>query len=363
MKMLDMMLSTAVVTTGCLVLLAGSSIALAGCAVLPERSDQPPELIEPIGVEVDLIEVKRGTLIIEMNGTGVVVPSITEYQYFEIDGQLGEGYVEPGEIVRKGDLLFQLNSGNDDMQLLQQRLTVEKRRMAMDSLFSEEFNDDQQDNKWLAGINYKIEQMRLDQMLERHNKRTIAAAHDGIVTFVDDIKIGGTIKAYRPIVGIARKDQLQLRYVGDVAPYLMNIRLGDEVELLPQGKPASQAVHSALGFPMKGTIAAVPAMKPIDSTLPRASVLAKTIYFDLGPDMMTVVEIGEYIPFRLELIRKENALIIPRGALRNYQGRDFVLIAEGEMLREVEVQRGIVTQTEAEIVEGLTEGQQIVVAY
>jgi hypothetical protein len=54
-------------------------------------------------------------------------------------------------------------------------------------------------------------------------------------------------------------------------------------------------------------------------------------------------------------------LIIPRGALRNYQGRDFVLVVDGETRREVDVQRGLATQTEVEIVKGLNEGQQIVV--
>ena len=373
----------AVIIAGCSFLLAGT-FSLAGCAIVPERAAPSPELIEPVGVEVDMLEVKRGTLTIELNGTGVIVPAETEYQYFEIDGQLESAFVEPGDTVRKGDPLFQLDADNFDMRLLQQQLVVENRRIAMDQLRGEPNGDADKDNRWLAGINYKIEQMRLDQIIERHNKRTIVAAQDGIVTFVDDIRAGGKIDAYRPIVGIARNDELQLRYIGDIAPYLSNIKLGMEAELsvqtasgfrkttsgasqtgaasgASQTELASDAPQIALDISLKGTVASVPALAPIDSSLPRAPVLEKTIYFDLEPSTIDSVEIGDYIHFRLELVRKENTLIIPRGALRNYQGRDFVLIADGETLREVDVQRGIVTPTEAEIVAGLAEGQKVVV--
>jgi hypothetical protein len=46
---------------------------------------------------------------------------------------------------------------------------------------------------------------------------------------------------------------------------------------------------------------------------------------------------------------------------RSYQGRQFVQIVNGETRREVDVQVGLVNQTEVEIVSGLSEGQQVVV--
>ncbi|MNP32334.1 hypothetical protein D3C76_1255080 [compost metagenome] len=54
--------------------------------------------------------------------------------------------------------------------------------------------------------------------------------------------------------------------------------------------------------------------------------------------------------------------MIPRGALRSYGGRNYVQILDGQSRKEVDVEQGIVTQTDVEIRQGLKEGQKIIIS-
>ena len=53
-------------------------------------------------------------------------------------------------------------------------------------------------------------------------------------------------------------------------------------------------------------------------------------------------------------------LWIPLAALRSFQGKDFVIVAEGETQRRVSVTVGIKTEDRVEILSGLTAGQIVV---
>jgi macrolide-specific efflux system membrane fusion protein len=58
---------------------------------------------------------------------------------------------------------------------------------------------------------------------------------------------------------------------------------------------------------------------------------------------------------------KANAVQIPTAALRTQGGRNFVLVVDNEgNKREVDVETGLTTATEVEIVKGLTPGQKVV---
>ena len=60
------------------------------------------------------------------------------------------------------------------------------------------------------------------------------------------------------------------------------------------------------------------------------------------------------------LQEKDKVLLIPLAALRSFQGKDFVLVAEGDIQRRVPVTVGIRSEEQVEILEGLTAGQIVV---
>jgi HlyD family secretion protein len=57
---------------------------------------------------------------------------------------------------------------------------------------------------------------------------------------------------------------------------------------------------------------------------------------------------------------KSNALVVPRKAVFNQNGRPFVLVSDGEHTIQKTVQFGLVTLEEVEILQGIDEGNQVV---
>jgi macrolide-specific efflux system membrane fusion protein len=68
-------------------------------------------------------------------------------------------------------------------------------------------------------------------------------------------------------------------------------------------------------------------------------------------------------PLSLNIIvnRKENAIVIPLSALRSIGARQYVQVIEADgSKREVDIEVGQQTSTQAEILKGLTPGQKVV---
>ncbi|MNY74706.1 multidrug efflux system subunit MdtA [compost metagenome] len=59
--------------------------------------------------------------------------------------------------------------------------------------------------------------------------------------------------------------------------------------------------------------------------------------------------------------KKEKAVVIPAAALRTITGRNYVQVVDDKgAKREVDVEIGMQTSTDIEIVKGLTPGQKVV---
>ncbi|MBN1994860.1 MAG: efflux RND transporter periplasmic adaptor subunit [Anaerolineae bacterium] len=72
------------------------------------------------------------------------------------------------------------------------------------------------------------------------------------------------------------------------------------------------------------------------------------------------LEVGDLMSIEVILEQKDNVLWLPPQAVRKFEGRDFVVVQDGELQRRVDVKVGIESEDRVEIEEGLTEGQIVV---
>ncbi|MNY77606.1 macrolide transporter subunit MacA [compost metagenome] len=72
------------------------------------------------------------------------------------------------------------------------------------------------------------------------------------------------------------------------------------------------------------------------------------------------MKIGVSGDMTIILEKRENVLVIPSTGLRQYIGRNYVQVLEGESRKEIDVEKGLVTATEVEIRAGLKEGQKVI---
>lgn len=96
-----------------------AAFALSGCekeAVVPV-----PELVEPVGVDIDTAVVKKMDFSSVKSYEGEIVPNIKGL-YFVSSGNIGKMYVSTGQKVKKGQLLATLSSVDSGVRQLQKQL-------------------------------------------------------------------------------------------------------------------------------------------------------------------------------------------------------------------------------------------------
>jgi multidrug efflux pump subunit AcrA (membrane-fusion protein) len=336
-------------------ILAVAGTAAAGCtAVFSAESEAPPELIEPVGVPVHAVPAKRADMRQVWNGAGVVAPVHVEYVHFETDGRLARILVAPGDRVRKGQVLMQLET-TDELTLLRQQLAVAQAESALAAAAG----GGDEDALQIAQLTAEIEHRKLERMRRLQEQATLAAPIDGIVTFVEDIPPGGAVAAYRSVVGIARTDALQVIAFADLTGYADRMLVGMPVRLTVRGRTVDGVMAGA-----PWTLSAARGEGAEDRFAGHPDARSKTLLFDFadGADLPAGIAVGDYVSVTIVLAEKRDALVIPRGALRNDRGRLFVRIAEEDgSFRDMYVRPGMLTATQAEILEGIAEGQQVVV--
>jgi multidrug efflux pump subunit AcrA (membrane-fusion protein) len=109
---------------------------------------------------------------------------------------------------------------------------------------------------------------------------------------------------------------------------------------------------------VEGTIQSLP--YPYGSADAEQSGNSVQVVLDQSPVELGY-KVGDMVNLSVILEKKTDALWLPSQAVREYEGRYFVIIQDGESQRRVDVKIGIIEAGRIEIVEGLTEGQVVTV--
>jgi len=323
-----------------------ASLAASGCALLPveEEALQPP-LVEPAEEQLDIVEVSRGSIQTFLRGTANFVSSnVEELSFKESGGRLKSIHVKLGDEVEAGDLLAELETGDLAHEIDLQRLNVERVQL----LYRQALNDgaDATDLR-LREIDMERELKSLQAMERRLDKAQLHATIPGIVIFVQTLNTGDTVGAYQPIVTVADPDSVQLTHVASESADLLALEVGMPATLKYKGKTYT------------GSVLQTPSSAPLGADPAKAERNAVTVVLGID-DPPEDVQIGHSAEMTIPLQQREQVIVLPRAALRTYMGRNYVQVVEGERRKDVDIEVGLTTPTEVEIVKGLEEGQQVI---
>lgn len=362
------------VKVGIAILLTGS--LLAGCGMLPKEEEiLVPPLIVPEEISYQTVQPTMGHIEESLTGTGYFVPVNNHNYFFELNGgRFSKFYVKNGDEVKKGTLLAEMLTTGLDNELDKQLLyvdTLDKTvvyqtkiaelglKNAQDALDQLKLNKASANDILLQQL--KIDQLKLDttyQLDMKENelaqakirldeiKAQIASSAlvsdiDGIVTFVADVKEGDYLDTYKVLVSVADPSVLQLEYNGSLASKF-NLGMPAEVTL-DQDKLAGDVVF-------------IPNMAPSDQLERFKTVIRMNI--KTLPDS---VKVGSDAAFKIVLNSAENALIVPRKALKKFDGKDIVYTLEDGLRVENYVEIGVQGTSEVQILNGITKEDQIII--
>lgn len=318
-----------------------------GCSLLPREEEAlKPPLVKPVKENFELYEVKKGIIKKQISGVGIFTTDKMQYLFYpESGGRLAEMNVSLGSVVNKGDIVAQLDKGEVEGKILQQELVVEKARLALEQAKDEKRGD-------AIAIRIKLldvqkEEIQLDLLRKQLNKTKLVSDVSGIVTYLDPIKQGDAVVAYKALVTVSDPKSLRLTYETNNSNDLTGVQIGIEAEV------------KVKGIVYNGKVSQIPSTAPQSDVKAIADKNAKTIGITVEglPD---TIEIGNSADIVIITEKREDVIMIPKIGLRSYIGRDYVQVLEGESRKEIDVEKGIVSATEVEIRKGLKEGQKVI---
>jgi HlyD family secretion protein len=172
----------------------------------------------------------------------------------------------------------------------------------------------------------------------------IVAPFDGEILNVT-ISAGSQVNAFQNVITIANPNELEVTCLPTAAE-LAQLSVGQAALVRLASQPGVDRPAEVRQMPYTGTGASATDEQNNDASV-RISLVDGSADLSLG-ELATVI---------IQLEERENALWLPPAALRVFQGRDFVLVQDGEVQRRVDVRIGLRTTERVEILEGLDEAQ------
>lgn len=318
---------------------------LSACSFLPKEEEVvAPPLAEPANIYYDTAEVKNSGIVKRLTGLATFVPVTSENVFYDQSGgQIDDIYIKEGDIVKKGDQLITLKSGNTENDIKQLEIELQKSELRIQQLV------EQGADKYSVGIaelDKKSLELRLSQLNAQLNESKMVSPIDGMVSFVTDLKPGDRLEAFESIVRIADLSNLQLQYTAATAKSLTDVKLGMEVKILIGGEE------------YKGEVVQTPEDIPEDIAV-NSDQYDKSLLIRLH-ELPNGISIGDSAEIEITLAKKEEVLVIPINGLRTMGNRNYVQVLENNSKREIDVEIGIISNTEVEVISGLNEGDQVI---
>jgi RND family efflux transporter MFP subunit len=219
-----------------------------------------------------------------------------------------------------------------DRQVKQAQLALDELNKEADPLLANDLE--------VAGLNVK----KLEAALA---DARITAPYDGKITSVT-ITEGRAATAFQAAMIIGDLSKLEIK---------ANLSSTD-VGQLAVGMPAKLSLSSRPSETIDGEIVRLPP-STIAQGINAADVDKSTVVGLTDPAKAPPLELGDLVKTIVTVTKKDDALWLPPQAIRTFEGRKFVVIKEGAGQRRVDVKTGIESTDRVEILDGLTEGQQV----
>ena len=331
------------------------SLFITGCGLLPEEEvREEPELIEPPEPSIATEIVERESIAEEISGLGRVAASQEAELYFNQSGRVSDIYVRRNEVVEEGQRLAQLDLDELEFEHQLALLDLEREKLRLQQQEQLVGSQISQLDWELEQLNYQQTKLQVEKMEETIEAATIDAPFDGRITSIS-MSATDEVREYEDVITVADPDELIL---------YMRVSAEEQQDIVP-GLEAEVQIDDNLW--VEGEVIEVPSVtaeiapgEP-DRRIRIQLVNQEKIAEEHGIPVDEQLSYDSLIQARIIMQRKEDALVLPQSAVREYGDRTFVrVIDEDGIRREVDVELGLETGKRVEIVDGLEEGDEVI---
>ena len=339
-------------------------LTLMGVAALAAAvgcSSAPTEDKNAAVAEVTLTKVERGSIsdTLVVSGTVMATPNNDVKVGSLVVGRIAEMKVAEGDHVRAGEVLAQVDARPYEDQLTQAEQGVAQARATLENATASRTRNEDLVTRGIAARK-DFEDARAQEAVAKANLRQAEASvslaqrqvsraalkspFDGVVV-KRFASVGEQVdgNAGQPVVEVARLAEVEL-VVNVPAAYLPKLRAGQPLQLTSDAFPDKK---------FSGRIVAIPIA--VDPGSGAGSVRIRI------PNGNGQLRLGMFLKAEVPFSTHKDALLIPVAALyRDEDGKTVAYRVDGETATVADVKTGIANQEQVEILDGLKEGDTIV---
>ena len=381
-------------------------VTLSACSIQPSRQAnngaqaQPTLVPTSVAAAKSTYTVKSGAVVYEVDFNGRIAPVIEETLSFPTDGVVTAVHVKRDDSVEVGDPIADL-----DTQAITEALTQAQTELKIAQARLESTTAQIERDQNRAAIQLEIAQLNLDHAINNAGANPTEDEQFGIkmlelqlalkqldfdelnndidpvlqadvdaaalkVTQFEELLAGaaltapfaGRISALTAVPGFAVSAFDPIGVVVDTTQIEISANLRDnQMEELAEGMPVSVSLSNRPGAAYPATITRLP--PPFGSGGSNANLTetdSTTRFTFDNPDDAEQFELGDRVKISVVVEAKDDVLFLPTAAIRDFNGRKFVIIQEDGIQQRVDVALGISGKNIVEIVDGLSAGQVIV---
>ena len=312
--------------------------------------------------------VQSGDIVINVELFGRVTPLALATVSFQMDGHVGDVYIQVNDKVKKGQLLADLSElktlqsqtiettdaiKRSQIALVIAQLTLEKYKAERASDFDIQIQEKQ----------VELAQMDLNEVLIKYGIDPSSSALDALDASVNKAKVfapvdGVIISGVNPGRSVATTTVAFTIGDGTQSEILASIDPGKSDETLKnlfEGMPIAVSSNSKPSLKWSGKIRQLP------SPYGTGSSDENTIHIVLDQTPSAGdLKFGDTVTVLVQLANKTGILWLPPAAIREVGGRTFVIVDGTNGPKRIDIEVGLQTADRVEIVSGLDKGQVVI---
>lgn len=301
--------------------------------------------------------VNRDNISLTVDATGTIEPDNSVDLSATASGTLEKVYVKQNEKVTKGQVLATIESKALTSTMKQAQNTLENKESyfnRLNSLYSQgAISYQEMDN---ARLEYLNAQAAYDKAQADVNDTVITSPMDGVVVG-EPMKEGETVSqglsSQMVIVSVADLSAMRIELLVDETD-IGEVKIGQNVDFTVDAYP-NRTFHGMVTDISKKQYSS-------SSSSSSSSVVYYTVYVEINKDELEGLYPSMTARATIHGRESDNALTVPVTAIRSDGEGSYVYVKKGDGVSKAYVTTGITTDKEVEILDGLHEGDEIVVS-
>lgn len=299
-------------------------------------------------------QVTTGSIASSIDATGAIEPVNEVKLSANISGTLTQVFVKENQQVHEGDVLAVISAKSAESQLSQAESILANKRSLYDryrQLYAEGAISYQQLAD--AQMNYETAQATYNKAQADMSDTTIVAPMDGVV-IGEPMKVGETVAQ-----GLS--SQMIIAKIADLSS--MRIRLLVDETDIGQIKTGQNVTFTVDAYPNRkfhGHVTDISRTPASSGNSSSTAVIYYTVYVAINNDEISALYPSMTARAIIDAQTKDHVVLVPITALRSDVNGQYVYKKAGDKLGKTPVVIGIITDTQAEVISGLSAEDTIV---